>query len=138
MTAVVRPVSVYNLYFRFSGISLLTLEIIAHESKILHGHSKSHFCVIFCDLPVRIVNKTVKRFNVFGFNRNVCKRLGLVKRHFFAFYGVDNMFFYGFKLLRIRTLNGVYRCALYKRTFLLREKLNALCGAVRTLVVLSR
>ena len=33
MTAVVRPVSVYNLYFRFSGISLLTLEIIRTKAR---------------------------------------------------------------------------------------------------------
>ena len=66
------------------------------------------------------------------------KRLGLFKRNFLAFDGVDEVLFELFHLLFRGALHRIHAGALNERALLLREKLNALGGAVCTLVVLTR
>ena len=137
MTAVIRPVGIYDLYFRFGRVSVLALEIIADEDKIFNAHRKALACVIIRYFLIAHSDKSVDSRNGkiefdFAFERFRKDKIALS-----ALYGVDKEMLYLIKLFVVHALYGINGSALDKRSFAHGKQLNALHRAVRSLVVLT-
>ncbi len=120
VAAMVRPIRVDNLYFRFRGVALFLSEIVADESQVFYGHCKPDFCVVCRNFAIRIIYKARHFLYVFRGDRDVGERKRLFKPYFFAFDGVYEVFFNLFELLFVHARNCVNGCALDERAFLLR------------------
>ena len=120
VAAMVRPVRIDDLDFRFGGIAAFLFEIIAHENKIFHTHGETAFCVIVRDLVHAHVDKARDLLDVLRLHFGAAQRFGLVEGNFFALHGVDEMFFDTRKFRVGHALDGVHARAAHQRARLAR------------------
>ena len=98
VAAVVRPISVYHLDFRFRRVPALFFEIIAHERQIFHAHGEPVLFVVSRDLLVGHGDEPRHLFHVLRLHLRAGERLGLGKGNFRTFHGVDKVLFDAGKL----------------------------------------
>ena len=138
VAAVVGPVCIDNFELGLGGVALFGYKVVAHEREVFDRHSKAHLSMIGGDLSVAHGGEALHRLHIGGLYMLVNECRGLFKADFLALHGVYEVLFELFHLVGGGALYGVYPGALYERPLLLGEELNALGGAVGTLVVLAR
>ena len=138
MTAMVGPVCVDHLNFRNSRITVFIYKVLLTELDVIKVHRKSLLCYKCTKSVLVKLYKAVKSCNACGdfiFSLESCK---LVKSCLTGFNGVNNVLLDCRKLVSRRiTLEDINSCSLYKRSFRLGNKLNALRSRVGSLVKLT-
>ena len=139
VTAVVRPVGVYHSQLGEGRVAVLGAEILAAEGDVRLIHCESVFGYHIAQPLVGELGKAVKGGNAVRRLGSARKRLGQRKTAFSCLDGVDDVFFYLFKVaLAERTAEQIDLCGADGRSPAVRDELYALCGAVCALIELSR
>ena len=132
----IRPIGVDHLDLRFGRVAPLFLKIVADEGEVLHAHRKAVLAVVRGDLLPAHADKALHVRDVVRLHLRAGERLRLFEGDLGALDGVDEVLFDALELLVRHSLDRDDAGALDERARLLGQKLDALGGAVRALVVL--
>ena len=138
VTAVIRPVGIYHSQLGEGRVAVLAAEILAAEGDVRLIHCESVFGYHIAQPLVGELGKAVKSGHTVRWLGLACERLGQRETALSCLDGVDNVFFYLFKVaLAERAAEQIYLCRAYCRSASVRDELDALCGAVCALIELS-